>query len=62
MLSVMRGLTHSVGSRVFFINQVEDEETAEIARRFLLSLKKEVPGMFAKLLFGSVQGDICQEV
>lgn len=53
---------NSVGSRVLFVNQIEDELVAEISIRFLQSVKERFPGMFTKLLFGSVQGDICWEV
>ena len=53
---------NSAGNRILFVNQAEDAKTAEIAARFLLSVKESFPGMFTRLLIGSVNNDICQEV
>jgi len=53
---------NSTGSRILLVNQVEDQNAADIAGGFLLVVKKRCPGFFAKLLFGSVHLDIWQEV
>jgi len=53
---------NSVGERILLVNQVEDERTADIAREFLRGVGCAHPGLFAKLLYGSVHHDSWREV
>lgn len=52
----------SRGERIVLINQVEDEQTQQLAKQLLGELAKERPGFFSKLLFGSIKNNVWQEV
>lgn len=51
---------NSVGERIIFINQAESQESIKAAQELLLELKKTE--FFAKLLYGSINNEIYQEV
>jgi len=53
---------NSVGSRIILLNQVETQLNAKIAKVFLKTIKNSYPGVFAKLLFGSIHHDSWQGV
>jgi len=53
---------NSAGSRIILLNQVESQSTSIIANEFLKLIKKSHPGVFTKLLFGSIYQDTWQGV
>ena len=53
---------NSSGHSYLLVNQAENEQTASIAREFLQTIKTKYPSRFSKLLYGSIQQDIWQEV
>ena len=53
---------NSAGRKYLFVNQVEDEQTACIARKFLQDLRKKYPSFFTRLLYGSARQDAWSEV
>ena len=53
---------NSAGCRILIVNQVENESDEKSAENFLRYIKQIHPGMFTKLLYGSVFNNVWFEV
>ena len=52
----------SAGRRYLLVNQVEDETAADAARTLLQEIKQKRPGVFTRLIYGSIHQDSWREV